>query len=63
MFLYESCIEEFTRIDRLPSVRSCTFGASEWEEEGEEKERGYMSGWVLCEYLYGGERLSGEVRG
>ena len=43
----ESCIEEFTRIGRLPSVRSCTLGASEWEEEeeeGEEKERGYMSG-------------------
>ena len=34
----ESCIEEFTRIGRLPSVRSCTFGASEWEEEEEEKE-------------------------
>ena len=34
----ESCIEEFTRIGRLPSVRSCTFGASEWEEEEEEEE-------------------------
>ena len=64
----ESCIEEFTRIGRLPSVRSCTFGASEWEEEeeeeeGEEKERGDIWQQDLCEYLYGGERLSGEVRG
>ena len=46
----ESCIEEFTRIGRLPSVRSCTFGASEWEEEEEEekKEGGYMSGSRIC---------------
>ena len=60
----ESCIEEFTRIGRLPSVRSCTFGASEWEGEEEEEEGGIYE-WQqdLCEYLYGGERLSGEVRG
>ena len=48
----------------MPSVRSCTFGASEWEEEEEEEEGGIYE-WQqdLCEYLYGGERLSGEVRG
>ena len=52
----ESCIEEFTRIGRLPSVRSCTFGASEWEEEEERRvrrRRGGIYEWQqdLCEYL------------